>query len=472
MNIVAIILITATLLTAGVAVLLLRRLNRMRRELAEAQARTSEISGFLARFSSGLQSDEGLRGTILAAARYVSEQTRAESVAIYEARGETLHGIGCYGPYPLLGSRSTPAAGESAGVCDEHIPFNEGFIGEIAHCQVPELVEQVELDARFKCWAGRPIRTVMAAPMMRNGLLLGVLVAVNNRDRGGQPFSHAQFQRLKLLATQVLLVIDLARVYGGISQQERIAQELDFARSLQQSMLPKSYPDWGNFSIYAKTRPAKEVNGDFYDIIRIDDDRMLVLLGDAAGKGVPACLLSAMARSFARGMIDNFTTLTDFMCGLNQKLCRDSDADRFITMGCCLIDKRRSLVELGRAGHTDMVCYIHRHLRILSPAGSMLGMLPPELANFETICLALDPGSKVMLFSDGLNEATDAAGTEFGFERLARSFARIAAAGIPDNAIPEAIIQSVQNYEAVQGDDQTVVLISVADNAAGTADNG
>ena len=97
----------------------------------------------------------------------------------------------------------------------------------------------------------------------------------------------------------------------------------------------------------------------------------------------------------------------------------------------------------------------------------MLGMLPNELAVFETICLALEPGSKVMIFSDGLNEATDAAGTEYGFERLSRCFARIAASGIPDRAIPEAVIQSVQNYEAGQADDQTVVLISVEEPPGG-----
>ena len=450
----------AIAVTAVTVVFQRRRIRSLHRELAEVQSKANEIGSFLARFSSGMQGSDGVVGAMHGAARYVAEQCGAEAVAIYEARDEVLTAIGVYGPYPftdpalpLPPERELPAL-----LAARHIPFGESFVGEIAGHQVPELIPRAADDPRFAPWKGRRFSSVMAVPMSRDGFTAGVVVAVNNR--GGGHFLPVQFERLKFLSHQVMLVDNLRLAYSEISNRQRIDQELNFALRLQQSLLPRSYPEWGCFSILASTRSVKEVNGDFYDFIQIDDDRLLVLLGDAAGKGIPACLLSAMARSFARAMTDNFTTLPDFLQALNRKLRRDSSADRFVTLGCCLLDRRRSLLEFGRAGHTELICFIHGHLRMLSPDGTMLGMLPNEFAAFETICLALEPGTKTLMFSDGLSEAVDASGTEFGAERLARTFAEAGADGLAPAEIVERITGAVRAYEHEQSDDQTVVVIA------------
>ena len=451
----------AVLVIAVIAVFQHRRLRMLHQELAEVQAKANEIGSFLSRFSSGMQGSDGVVGAMHGAARYVAEQCGAASVAIFEARDEMLTVIGVYGPYPFSDPALPPPTERElpAMLAARHIPFGESFVGEIAGHQVPELIPHADEDPRFAPWKGRSFRSVMAVPMIRDGLTAGVVVAVDCRGGSGS-FLPAQFERLKLLSHQVMLVNNLRLAYSEISNRERIDQELNFALRLQQSLLPHSYPEWGCFSILASTRSVKEVNGDFYDFIQIDDDRLLVLLGDAAGKGVPACLLSAMARSFARAMTDNFTTLPDFLQALNRKLRRDSSADRFVTMGCCLLDRRRSLLEFGRAGHTDLICFIHGHLRMLSPEGTMLGMLPNEFAAFETICLSLEPGTKTLMFSDGLSEAVDGSGTEFGADRLARTFAEAGADGLPPSEIVERITGAVRAYEHEQTDDQTVVVIA------------
>ena len=263
----------------------------------------------------------------------------------------------------------------------------------------------------------------------------------------------------------MLLVHKIAIAYQEISRRDRIDQELNFVRHLQMSLLPGSAPQWGCFSIVASTRSAKEVDGDFYDFVRIDDDRMLVLLGDACGKGMPACMLTAMARSFARSLADNFTTLTDFLRELNKKLHRDIDADRFITVGCCLLDKRNSLLEFGRAGHTDMVTFVHNHIRVFSPEGAALGILPDEFAEFESICIALDPGTSVLLFSDGITEARNASGEEFGIGRLTETFRTACEGGMSIRAVLDTITRTVSEFEQEQDDDQTLVVIRQTDDA-------
>ena len=445
---------------AGVLYLLVRRIRTLRGALLASEARTREISEFLARFSSGIQGEDGVAGAMRAAARHVAEQIEAEAVAIYEAQDERLVAIGFWGEFSESGgdalaaqlSRQTPAVGD-------------GFVGGIAQKRGAELVPDAACDDRFTGCSGA-LRSVMGVPMLREGACVGVICAFNNRRPGNQrSFTNSQFERFKLLAHQVSLVRKIAVAYQEISRRDRIDQELSFVRHLQMSMLPGNAPQWGCFSIVASTRSAKEVDGDFYDFVRIDDDRMLVVLGDACGKGMPACMLTAMTRSFARSLADNFTTLPDYLRELNRKLHRDIDADRFITVGCCLLDKRNSLLEFARAGHTDMIAFIHNHIRVFSPNGSALGILPDEFAEFESICITLAPGSTVLLFSDGITEATDASGEEFGVTRLTETFRGACEGGMSIRGVLETVTKAVSGFELEQNDDQTLVVIRQTDDA-------
>ena len=299
----------------------------------------------------------------------------------------------------------------------------------------------------------------MAVPMVKEGIVYGVICAVDNKMLSERPFSFAQFARLKSLASQVLMVQQLVQVYGEISRRERIDQELAFVRQFQTSLLPPDSVTLGDFSVCARTTSAKEVNGDFYDMVKIDENRMLVMVGDACGKGMPACILASMTRSFARAMAAQFTTLTKFLRDVNANLNRDSDADRFITMGCCLIDKRGGLIEFGRAGHTDMIMHVHGHLRRLSPRGTALGMLPDEDAEFDTICLAVDHGSSLMLFSDGLSEALNHDREEFGSDRLVNAFHVACEHRDTPSGVIDEVMAAVHEFEYEQNDEQTIVMI-------------
>lgn len=460
MTIALILLVLLTAAAAGVGWLLWRKVLALRTALNASDAKVREISEFLARFSSGIQGEDGVAGAMRGAARHVAEQIEAEMVVIYEIQDDRLVAVGIWGDDELGGSGELMRRLQR-----EVLSSGRGFAWELAQKARPELVEDAACDLRFADHPGS-LHSVMGVPMLREGGCVGVVCAVNNRRSGGErPFSAQQFERLKLLAHQVLLVHNIAGAYQEISRRDRIDQELSFVRSLQMSMLPGGVPQWGCFSIAASTRSAKEVDGDFYDFVRIDDDRMLVLLGDACGKGMPACMLTAMARSFARSLADNFTTLTDFLRELNRKLHRDIEADRFITVGCCLLDKRNSLLEFGRAGHTDMVTFVHNHIRVFSPEGAALGILPDEFAEFESICIALDPGTTVLLFSDGITEATDASGSEFGMERLTRTFSTACEGGMSIRAVLDTITGAVTEFEQEQNDDQTLVVIRQTDDA-------
>ena len=437
-----------------VSYLLIRRVRALHTALRASEGRAREIGEFLARFSSGIQGEDGVAGAMRGAARHVAEQIEAGAVVIYEVQDGRLVPVGAWGDYTEGGGDALAEHLKS-----EELVTGKGFAGEIALKRTPELVADAACDDRFSRHSGA-LNSVMGVPLLRDGACVGVICALNNRRKGrGQSFSPSQFAKFKLLAHQVLLVHKIAVAYQEISRRDRIDQELSFVRHLQMSMLPGSAPQWGCFSIVASTRSAKEVDGDFYDFVQIDDDRMLVVLGDACGKGMPACMLTAMARSFARSLTDNFTTLTEFLREMNKKLHRDIDADRFITVGCCLLDKRHSLLEFARAGHTDMLTFVHNHIRAFSPDGAALGILPDEFAEFESICIALDPGTTVLMFSDGITEATDAAGTEFGMEKLTETFRTACEGGMSILAVLDKITKTVSEFELEQSDDQTLVII-------------
>ena len=459
-----VILLAIVLSAIATAVRFFLRNADLVRRLDAANERRREISNFLNRFSSGLQEEGGVEGAMHGAARHVAEQTDADAVAIYEFSGDELRATGVCGAYPLVHSSNQLIYTRHHHLFEtlrrEKIRSGRGFLGGIVASRQPELVPDASADPRFTEYPDATrLGSVMATPLLQDGMLVGVVCAVNNRNRPGTAFSAAQFERLQLLSGQVLMVRNLVRVYGEISRRERIDQELEFARHLQQSLLPPAFPAWDQFSVTAYTRSCKEVNGDFYDFVEIDENRLLVIIGDASGKGIPACMLTAMTRSFARSLADNFTTLGDFLKQVNAKLHRDTEADRFITLGCCLLDRKNSLIEFGRAGHTDLISFVHGHIRVTSPDGTALGILPDEFAEFDTICTAFEPGTSVMMFSDGLSEALSKDAEEFGMERLVTVFEDACRSGGTPQQVIDKVIGSVKFFEAEQNDDQTIVLI-------------
>ncbi len=463
MELALIILIFLLAVAIAVAASFYRKANELRMDLTGAVMGRTEISNFLSRFASGINCEDGLDGAMHSTACYIREQIEAGSVAIYGVAGDKLTALGVCGDFPLL-TGDAVTYGDTRQVLETlrryPLTSGEGFLGKVVESRRSDLVPLASVDPRFDHIAGSDdLGSVMATPMVKDGVVFGVICAVGNRMLEGAPFSDTQYNRFRSLAPQVLMVQQLVQVYGEINRRERIDQELAFVRQFQNSLLPPAALTIGDFSVCARTTSAKEVNGDFFDMVQIDENRLLVMIGDACGKGMPACILASMTRSFARALASEFTTLTKFLRDVNHNLNRDSDDDRFITMGCCLIDRRGGLLEFGRAGHTDMIMHVHGHLRRLSPRGTALGMLPDEDAEFDTICLAIDHGSSIMLYSDGLSEALNHDREEFGSERLVNAFHVACEHRDSSSGIIDDVMAAVHEFEYEQNDDQTIVMI-------------
>ena len=435
--------------------------------LLDLKHKQAEVTNFLTIFSKNLHSVEEIDDSMRMTARYVADLIGVRSLCIFVKDDEgMLRAAGVAGAFPPLHKSSERVLTKPRYLLEslkkEKIRYGDGFIGRIALTAEAEIMNDASQAPLF---ANSPItiETIMGVPMIYEGNVIGVICAVNN-THAASAFSPEQFNALKFMSAQVVLAHNIIKVYSDMSKQQRIQQELDFARQLQASLLPEEPPPWGPFDIKTFSKSAKEVSGDFYDFVDIDDDRLLVVIADACGKGIPACMLMAMTRSFIRASAERFTTLHAMMRELNNYLYTDSGDERFITVSCCLLNKKEHTVEYARAGHTELLIGRHGHpVRKIFPDGAALGLLPDEIAGeFDLLTFSFFDDMTLLLFSDGITEALNVAGEEFGIESLLDIFRD----GMREEKGPKELIESIlRNVHKFttgtqQADDQTIVVIS------------
>ena len=443
------------------------RMRIIRNKLKTALHNSAEISNFINLLSRNLSNMDDPTAWLSITARYVADLVEAQSICIFVLDQDgTYRASGIAGAFPPLFKTDAYVMTKPKYILEalrkERIRPGDGIIGEVALKREAILIASPGDHRLSGMDSAGQIETLMAVPMIDEGVCRGVICAVNSKHLAEHSFNSDQFGRLKFIAAQVVLAQNILKAYSNLSEQQRINQELDFARNLQSSLLPTSFPDWGAFKIHAFTRASKEVSGDFYDFVEIDHDRMLVVIGDACGKGIPACMIMAMTRSFIRANIGRFTTMQELLVNLNDNLQRDTGDGRYITLGLCLLNRRESTLEFARAGHSELIVYVRNHLRAINPEGAGLGLIPTEYADFDTFCSEFTPDMEILLFTDGINEAVSPFGEFFGTERIKKIFMDSCLAGdMPDTSISK-IMKAVDDFTESpisQSDDQTMVII-------------
>src|SRR5829696_5571923 len=199
-------------------------------------------------------------------------------------------------------------------------------------------------------------------------------------------------------------------------ERERIEQELRVARTIQQASLPREVPQLEGWQIYPLYRPAREVGGDFYEFFELKDGRLGIVVGDATGKGVPAALVMASARSMLRAVAQASDSPGDALRRVNDPLATDIPPNMFVTCFYAILDPNSGSLTYANAGHD--LPYLHRNSAAeeLRATGMPLGLMPEM--GYEERQTILNSGEAALLYSDGLVEAHDPEGEMFGFPRL------------------------------------------------------
>ena len=274
------------LLVAGLIALYQRvKIALLRSKLEDAIHTNAQTNTYLNMFSRGVSQTENKGEWMRVTAKYLSDLIQADSVCVYLYRDGAFFPSGMTPHYPLQLSRPLPcdlAAPDAAEKAKSTAPHDlaELIVSTVlAHESL--LISDPRHPLLTKITHTETVKTFAAVPMIYEKELVGIICASNSSAPYRKYFTQEQINRLNLLSAPVVLARNILEMYDRLSQQQRIAQELEFARTPQRSLLPPDCPQWGGFSIQAVSRAAKEVSGDFYDFVEIDSNRLLVVIGDA-----------------------------------------------------------------------------------------------------------------------------------------------------------------------------------------------
>jgi sigma-B regulation protein RsbU (phosphoserine phosphatase) len=201
------------------------------------------------------------------------------------------------------------------------------------------------------------------------------------------------------------------------AQREVEAEELKQARDIQRGLLPKQIPQLPDFAIAGAWEPARVVGGDYYDVIRLSKDKVAICIADVAGKGISAALLMANVQAAVRAFASEYALPSKVCAQINSVLYTNTAPEKFATLFYGVLDARTSTLQYTNAGHPRPLL-LHRSgaTTHLENGGALLGVFPDWM--FEDSVVELEPGDLLLMFTDGITEATDPAGEEFGEERV------------------------------------------------------
>ena len=197
-----------------------------------------------------------------------------------------------------------------------------------------------------------------------------------------------------------------------------LRRELDLAGRIQQSVLPSEFPPTDGYEIHAMVEPAGEVSGDFYDVMRVEGGCVGMVVADVSDKGVPAALLMMASRTLLRGAAIGLGNPARVLSEVNDLMCDNNPQSMFVTVFFCVLDPAEGTVTFANAGHPSPI--VVRRDGVISSLESaenvVLGLLPG--AGYDLFSVSLEPGDAVFMYTDGVTEAVNGAGEEFGEEKL------------------------------------------------------
>src|SRR3954470_23917125 len=278
-------------------------------------------------------------------------------------------------------------------------------------------LDDLELDSP----AVRELRAAgvkLAVPLISQGELIGVL---NLGPRlSEQNYSIDDRKLLDNLAAQAAPALRVAQLVreqeAEAATRQRFEQELEVARLIQQNFLPKELPDLPGWQIEACYRPAREVGGDFYDVIPLPDGRVGFVVGDVTDKGVPAALVMSATRSVLRASAQRLIEPGEVLERVNEHLCPDMPEKMFVTCLYGVLDPSTGHLRFANAGHDLPYVKTADGVVELRARGMPLGLMPGMA--YEEKETTLQPGESVLLHSDGVVESHDPDREMFGFPRL------------------------------------------------------
>lgn len=324
----------------------------------------------------------------------------------------------------------------------------DGIVGHVGVTRETYNAPNVLVDPYYQL-GDEHSRSELAIPLMVGNRLIGIFDVEHTEI---DAFSPTRVQLLEALAGHVATAIENARLFQQERlEKERVLRELVEARQIQVGLFPAQPPDVPGFEFQARCIPCHEVGGDWFDYVLLDDGRVGIILADVSGKGMAAALLMSSTRSILRLLSEGFPP-GEVLQRINRILLKDLPASRFVTMIYAVLDIVHRRLVFANAGHPYPLLVDAGGARFLeTESGLPLGIREGTFAERE---VQLPAGTRLVLYSDGLSEATNSADEEYGTARIRRYFHS-------PSATVDSLLDDVRCF--VSGspafDDMTVVMI-------------
>jgi len=388
----------------------------------------------------------------------IAERLDAEAASLFvfdPANGEGGEGgdlvcRACTGPVDIKGLR---------------LPPDQGILGRTVQAGTPQRVTDTRADPDFGAEVDRQTgfttRTILAAPLRVQAETLGAIELVNKR--GGRDFDADDARTLETLAAAAGLALINARNAEAMARQAALQRELALAAAIQSHFLPPRRE--AAFPVHGRNIPAREVSGDFFDIVERDSGAIWFAVGDVAGKGMNAALLMARTTSLFRHLARTATTPPQVLGALNAELLESASHGMFVTLICGVYDPHSDIALVANAGHEAAL--------VLGPAGLagarwLPAQTPPlglQAAPFDSaagapgaarVALA---GRRLYLFTDGLSETRDRDGRFLGAAGVAERLAEAEAVGLSTPALVDRVLESFAPGRRPPPDDLTLLCV-------------
>lgn len=378
---------------------------------------------------------------------YAQQTAKARAGAIYfrEPDGDDLRVRSVSGLFPPISGDGVvePEAGDGFFRCVETMVREQaacvgaGLVGTVAAQGLPLLIEDAERDARVPRFRNEflQIQSILLVPMRFQNTVLGVLVVVNRIDDA--LFIQSDLNLLQALADQASVTIYYAKFNEELEKKRVLDDDLRVARRIQMALLPREIPRTPGLEIAAFSVPAREIGGDFYDFIVIDDEHIGLTIADVSGKGVTGAILMSICRSVFRAHAPGCLSPGTVLKAINRVIFGDINEDMFISMLYCILNTKTAEITLACAGHPRPLLIAANGNAVSVEAGGVaIGLMDADVFDrrLQETVIRLQPGDLWVLFTDGITEAMNAQKQEWGLANLQRAVlagAESAARGAP-----------------------------------------
>lgn len=349
------------------------------------------------------------------------------------------------------------------------IPLGKGLVGYSALHKTPVLVPDVSKDPRY-INVNPETRSELCVPLIYKDKVVGVLDVEHTR-RGY--FTDDHLRTITTLAAQVAIAIENARLYEHVARQERrLQKDLALAHELQFRLLPQCCPIMGSAELAAKFVPAREIGGDLYDFVQYERraqdtgkraPNLGIAIGDVSGKGAPAALYAALASGYLRSHAVARPGAAEMLTLLNESLAARRIDGQYISVAYAVWDDNDRILRVANSGLPRPLHCRSGHVEQVESVGLPLGLFDDP--TYDEVTFQAKPGDLFVFFSDGVPDAQNREGDQFGSIRLAEIIEKHCGRSADD--LVTSIFEAVAEFTAGENqyDDQTVVVLKILERA-------